>query len=76
MVKVGDKVMIIKKPPEDRQYGPSFVPDMDEYCGKVGKIVRIICDDEDSGLWFNVDIDARNYTWCEDFVVLLKQKSE
>lgn len=76
MVKVGDRVMIIKEPPEDRSYGPAFTPTMDKYCGKVGKIVRIICDDEDGGFWFNVDIDARHYTWCEDFVVLFKQKSE
>lgn len=76
MVKVGDRVMIIKEPPEDRCYGPSFIPTMDGYCGKVGKIVRIICDDEDGGAWFSTDIDDRRYTWCEDFVVVLKQKSE
>lgn len=76
MVKVGDRVMIIKEPPEDRGCGPSFVLDMDKYCGKVGKIVRIICNDEDGGAWFSTDIDDRCYTWCEDFVVLLKQKSE
>lgn len=76
MVKVGDKVMIIKEPPEDRRWGPEFTPTMDEYCGKVGKIVRIICNDKDGGTWFNTNIDDRYYTWCEDFVVLLKQKSE
>lgn len=76
MVKVGDRVMIIKEPPKDREYGPSFPPVMDEYCGKVGKVVRIICDCEDGGVWFNTDIDGRYYTWCEDFVVLFKQKSE
>lgn len=76
MVKVGDKVMIIKEPPDDRSCGPAFVPDMDKYCGRIGKIVKIICDCEDGGLWFNVNIDARRYIWCEDFVVLFKQKSE
>lgn len=76
MVKVGDRVMIIKAPPENRSYGPAFTSTMDEYCGKVGKIVRIICDDEDGGAWFSTDIDDRRYTWCEDFVVVLKQKSE
>lgn len=76
MVKVGDRVMIIKEPPEDRHYGPAFPPEMDKYCGKVSKIVKIICDDEDGGLRFNVDIDDGLYTWCEDFVVLFKQKSE
>ena len=76
MVKVGDKVMIIKEPPENRLCGPSFCPEMDKYCGKIGKIVRIVCNDKDGGRWFRIDVDDRNYIWCEDFVVLLKQKSE
>lgn len=76
MVKVGDKVMITKEPPEDRHCGPSFPPEMDEYCGKIGEIDKIVCDDEGGGMWFKIDIDDGYYIWCEDFVVLLKQKSE
>lgn len=76
MVKVGDKIRIIEKPPEKRGYGPAFVFDMDEYCGKVGEIVRIICDDEEGGVWFNIDIDDTYYTWCEDFVIKMNQRSE
>lgn len=76
MAKVGDKVMIIKKPPENRLCGPSFCLEMDKYCGKIGKIVRIVCDNKDGGRRFKIDIDDGDYIWCEDFVVLLKQKSE
>lgn len=78
MVKVGDIVRIMLMPPEDRHYGSAFPPEMDEYCGKVGRVVRIVCtdEDEDGGMWFETDIDDEEYTWCEEFVTILNQKSE
>lgn len=76
MVKVGDKVRVIVKPPEDRGHGPAFVVEMDKYLGIVGKIKRIICEDEDGGAWFSLNIDGGHFTWCEDFVIKMNQRSE
>lgn len=76
MVKVGDKIRIIEKPPEKRGYGPAFVFDMDGYCGITGKITKIMREDEEGGVWFTIDIDGGHFVWCEDFVIKMNQRSE
>lgn len=76
MVKVGDKIRIIEKPPEKRGYGPAFVFDMDGYLGITGKITRIVCENEEGGAWFNINIDGGHFIWCEDFVIKMNQRSE
>lgn len=76
MVKVGDMVRVIAEPPEYRGHGPAFVVEMDKYLGVVGKITRIVCENEEGGVWFTLNIDSGRFTWCEDFVIKMNQRSE
>lgn len=76
MVKVGDRVRVIAEPPSDRSYGPAFVFEMDKFCGSVGNVRKIICKEEEGGFWFNINLDDGYYTWCEDFIIHMNQRSE
>lgn len=65
MLKVGDKV-IIKSAGEIEEiihyynHGPGFAGEMEEFCNKPAKIVKI--DDRDQK-WFLLDIDHRTWVW-------------
>lgn len=74
MVNVGDLVYIIKNPPRDRNCGTGFILEMDEYCGRICKVVDIYDRDADGGDWFYIDIDGRRFVWCEDYVVKKKRQ--
>jgi hypothetical protein len=66
-LKIGDRVQIMSRPQHDVRQDVAWVsPEMDEYCGKSAKVVRIY---SDRSVGLDVDDDA----WAWAFEWLIKQ---
>ena len=67
--KVGDKVVIVSKPPKETPSGIGWAGEMNKWCGKIMTVERVELNhyimEEDAGDGCNFD---GHWHWCDEFI--------